>query len=443
MRDLFVTMAVFGSLPFILKRPYIGILMWAWIGYMNPHRLSWGFATDFPFAMIIALTTLAGMLFSKEIKRVPWTRETIVLVIFIFWMTVSTMFAVYSDLAYAQLIKVYKIQLMTFVTMMLIIDRHRLNLLLWVIVLSLGFYGVKGGIFTILTGGTYHVWGPDNTFIGGNNEIGLALIMTLPLMRYLQLQAKNKLLIYGLWAAMGITTVAIFGTQSRGAFLGLGVMGAWLIWKSRKRFMLMILAVIGIMVAVSFMPQSWHDRMETIKHYRQDASAMGRINAWHFAFNLTKDHPVVGGGFMDFQRDLFAIYAPNPENVHDAHSIYFQVLAEHGYVGLALFLTLGFFAWRTCSNISKATHGKPDVQWMSDLSRMLQVSLVGYASSGAFLGLAYFDYYYNLIAIVIVLKKLLLIHQAHSIPAKENNANRIGVDERSGEVLIRKSGTYV
>ena len=83
MRDIFVTLAVFGSLPFILYRPYIGVLVWSWIGYMNPHRISWGFATEFPFAMIIAITTLVALFFSSEPKKVPWTRETVVLLIFI------------------------------------------------------------------------------------------------------------------------------------------------------------------------------------------------------------------------------------------------------------------------------------------------------------------------------------------------------------------------
>ena len=53
------------------------------------------------------------------------------------------------------------------------------------------------------------------------------------------------------------------------------------------------------------MPQQWFERMATIKTYEQDASAMGRINAWNMAFNLAKDRPL-GGGFDAFQWDMFA-----------------------------------------------------------------------------------------------------------------------------------------
>jgi len=404
MRDLFVTMVVLGSLPMILYRPYIGVLMWSWIGYMNPHRLSWGFATDFPFAMIVAVTTLMAMMFLREDKRVPWTRETVLLVLFILWMCLTTAFALHHAAAQEQLIKVLKIELMTFITLMLMRDRFRIELLVWTIALSLGFYGVKGGIFTITSGGVHHVMGPPNSFIGGNNEIGLALIMTVPLLRYLHLQAQKRWIKWGLIAAMGLTIIAILGTQSRGALVGLVIMTLMLTWKTRSRFWVLLLMGPVLYAGFQFMPQAWHDRMKTIETYQEDSSAMGRINSWHFAFNLAKDRPIVGGGYHSFTPDLFARYAPDPDDVHDAHSIYFEVLGEHGFVGFALFLLLGWFAWRSCTAIKKEARPHPSGQWMADLASMLQVSFAGYAASGAFLGLAYFDLYYHLIALVVLLK---------------------------------------
>lgn len=404
MRDLFVTLVVFGSLPMILYRPYIGILMWSWIGYMNPHRLSWGFATEFPFAMIIAITTLMAILFSRESKKIPMTREVVVLLLFIAWMGVTTLTALSPDLAQTQYSKVIKIQLMTFVTIMLMTDRRRIELLVWIIALSLGFYGIKGGIFTITSGGGYHVLGPPHTFIGGNNEMGLALIMTIPLMRYLHLQASKVWVKWGLTAAMGLTIVAILGTQSRGALLGLAVMGTMLIWKTRRRFALFVVMGAVLFAGLSFMPGSWHERMQSIENYQQDQSALGRINAWKFAFNLAKARPLLGGGNQAFTSDLFARYAPDPANVHDSHSIYFEVLAEHGFVGLALFMLLGWFAWRSCSLVAKQARSNPNGRWVADLANMLQVSMVGFATSGAFLGLAYFDLYYHLIALVVLIK---------------------------------------
>src|SRR5512139_1873967 len=115
MRDIAVTLAVFGSLPFILARPWFGIIVWTWLGFMNPHRLAWGFVTEMPVAMIVALATLVGMLLSREEKRIPWTRESVVLALLVLWMTVTTFFAVFPELAWQQWEKVAKIQLMIFV----------------------------------------------------------------------------------------------------------------------------------------------------------------------------------------------------------------------------------------------------------------------------------------------------------------------------------------
>ncbi len=410
MRDIFVTVIVLGSIPLILARPHFGILMWAWLGFMNPHRLTWGFALSVPFAQIVAIATLIGMFFSRERKRIPWTRETFVLLLFIAWMLITTLFAFNPEGAWLQLQKVGKIQIMILVTLVLMLRVERLQSLIWVIVLSLGFYGVKGGIWTVATGGTYRVYGPDGTFIGGNNEIGLALIMVIPLMRYLQLTSKRRWVRMGLTAAMALSAISILGTQSRGAFVGIAAMLFFLVLKSRKRFALTIVLVLVIPLGLLVMPQKWFDRMNTIRTYEQDGSAMGRINAWTFAYNLAKDRPLIGGGFETFRVSyLHDIYAPDPD-VRDAHSIYFEVLGEHGFAGLFLFLSLGFLVWRSCSAVKKQARGHPELGNFSDLATMTQVSLVGYATSGAFLGLAYFDLYYNLVAIVILAKMIVREH---------------------------------
>ena len=411
MRDIFVTAVVFGALPFVLARPYIGILLWTWLSFMNPQRLCWGFAYDFPFAYVVAVVTLFSLLISREPKRFLWTRETVVLLIFIGWMVVTTIFSVYPILAWPQLDKVAKIQLMVFVTMMVMQSKERLNLLVWVMTLSLAFYGVKGGIFTIVHGGVYHVRGPNGTFIGGDNEMGLALIMTIPLLRYLQLIATKVWLRYAMIASIVLCAFAAIGSQSRGAMLGMVVMGAFLWLKSRNKLFTGLLTALAAALILMTMPQAWFDRMATIEHYQQDGSAEGRINAWKMAFNLAKDKPL-GGGFNCFQRGMFAIYAPNPRNVHDSHSIYFEVLGEHGFFGLFLFLVLGLMVWRTASWIIKRARGDPENRWAADLAAMVQVSLVGYASAGAFLGLANFDLYYTLIAVVVLCKTVLVARQA-------------------------------
>jgi probable O-glycosylation ligase (exosortase A-associated) len=398
MRDLFVAIVVFGLLPMTLRRPQVGIYLWSWIGYHNPHRLAFGWAINFPWAMIIALATFTGLLFSKEPKRIPWTRETVVLLLFLLWMGVTTFFALYPTLAWEGYVKIFKIFLMTFVTLMVITNLERLNGLIWVICISLGFYGIKGGIFTILKGGVHRVQGPEGTFFGGNNEMALVLAMTIPLLRYLQLYEKRHWLRLGLGAAMMLSAVAAIGSQSRGGMVGLAAMGLFLWIKSRNKFMTALMIGTSVLVIVSVMPQSWYDRMNSIKTYEQDQSSLGRINAWWTAFNVAKSR-ITGGGIEMFRPATFDRYAPDPNNVHDVHSIYFEIMGEHGFIGFALFMSLGLMSWLRCSRIMRICKKDPQRKWAYDLASMIQVSLVGYAAAGAFLGMGYFDLFYHLIAI--------------------------------------------
>ncbi|MFN0316536.1 MAG: putative O-glycosylation ligase, exosortase A system-associated [Burkholderiales bacterium] len=406
MRDIAVTLAVFGSLPFILKRPWIGIIVWSWLGFMNPHRMAWGFSMTMPFAYIVAVTTLIALAFTKEEKKIPWTRESVTLFMLVLWMTVTTLFAMYGDLAWTQWEKVMKIQTMIFVGMMLITTKERLQWLVFVIAVSIGFYGVKGGIFTILHGGVHRVQGPPGTFIDGNNEIGLALAMTVPLLYYTARYFPVRSLRMGFMAACVLTAIAAIGTQSRGALLGLGAMGIVFIWRSRQKFRTVILIGISVFLIAQVMPAAWYERMSTIQTYDEDRSALGRINSWWMAFNMAKAQPF-GGGFEAFQPESFELYGPDTTLVHDAHSIYFEILGEHGFVGLALFLALGLFVWFGANRTRKAAEKLEDMRWMSELCRMVQVSMVAYAAAGMFLGMAYFDYYYNLILIVVVSAKIL------------------------------------
>ncbi|CAH1385710.1 putative O-glycosylation ligase, exosortase A system-associated [Candidatus Nitrotoga sp. M5] len=416
MRDLFVTLVVFGLIPMALSRPYVGLYLYSWLSYMNPHRLAWGFATSMPFAYIVAITTIVSVFTSKEPKRMPWTREMTVLSMYIVWMLVTTYFALYSNLASEQLLKVIKIQIMIFLTPLVITNRQRLNGLIWTITLSLGFYGIKGGIFTILKGGAFRVQGPPGTFIAGNNEMALALLMTIPLIRYLHLQETRKWLKQGLGAAMVLTIIATIGSQSRGALVGATVMGFIFWMKSRNKFFtsVMITAAIGIVALV--MPQEWYDRMSTIQTYDQDASALGRINAWWTAWNVANAR-VTGGGFEMFQYQTFHAYAPEPFRVHDVHSVYFEVLGEHGFIGLGLWLLLVLLTWRTGSWVIKNAKRDPGKKWAADLAAMGQVSMVGFGVAGAFLGLSNFDLFYHLLMIIILTKVILLKEEAQAISA--------------------------
>lgn len=402
MRDVLVTLLIFGLIPPILKYPWTGVLVFAWISIFNPHRYAYGFAYDFPFAMIVGAVTVFSMMVNLKQVRLPINSITLLLMALPLWMTVTLLFALEPAAALVRWEEVMKTFFFVLVSASLLHSRKQLEAFLWVIVASIGFYGIKGGIFTLLGGGGEKVYGPPgDSFLSDNNAISVALIMTIPLMQFLSTTVSSKSIRLAIYCSMLLSGLAILGSFSRGAFVGLMMMALFLWFKSKKKLVLGILLLPAIVLSVGFMPATWTSRMDTIGEYENDASAQGRINSWRMSINLANDRPLVGGGFEPYEAKTFAKYAPDPTDIHAAHSIYFQMLGEHGYVGLLLFLSLGLAAWMTARKTIKLSSDDTSFIWESGAARAIQVSLIGFATSGAFVNISYWDFPYYEIVILM------------------------------------------
>lgn len=423
MRDLLLTGFVIGLLPFILKIPRWGANAWAWLSMMNPHRAAYGFAHAFPFAQMVAVTTLVGYVFTKDRRPFPVNKITVVYLLFIVWMSITCLFAIADiGVVMAHWLFALKIHLMLFVTLMLIRSRKQIETLVWIVTFSIGFYGIKGGLWTILTGGGGRVWGPEGSMIEDNNGLGLALVMLVPFVYYLHYITQRRWIRYGLLAAGVLMCFSILGSQSRGGLLALIAMALVLAIKGRRPILMSALLVVGLTSAFLFMPSSWSSRMETIKSYEQDASAMSRIQTWHTMWNLAVDRPFVGGGYGADNAVTFALYSPDPQKakVLVAHSIYFEALGEHGFPGVILYLLLGFFTWRSAGNLAKRTRNDPEFRdWVPVFMKMAQVSLLGFAVGGAFLSLVHFDLPYYIVGFVIL---------AETYVKEQQSIRALGVD---------------
>ena len=131
---------------------------------------------------------------------------------------------------------------------------------------------------------------------------------------------------------------------------------------------------------------------------------MGRINAWLVALEVAK-HNFFGGG-MSYQHDAyFLAYGTYETTVRAAHSIYLQMLGNHGYIGLFFFLMMWLTTYGTAGKLRKLAQGEKEATWVAQLGAMVQVSLVAYAVGGAFLSLSYFDLPYNMMVMVVLARK--------------------------------------
>jgi len=428
MRDVIITLMVFGTLPYILRNPWYGVLTWSWLSYQNPHKLAWGFAMNFPYAQIVAIVLLMSLLIHKDQRQLPKNWLVLGWAIFFLWMAICCTRALSPDWAMEGLVKVVKIQLIVFVTMLLMKDFEKLNQLIWVIVFSIGFYSVKGGVFTIATGGAYHVFGPAGSDIEENNALAVAILMIVPLMVYLYRFPPRPWVRKIMPMCILLSLASVLGSQSRGALLAIGAVGGFFWWNSKAKVLtgaaLIILAVVGYQL----MPQSWHDRMATINEYQQDSSAMERLIAWKYAFAVANDR-LTGGGFNSWTLTNYIKYGieAREDKAYVAHSIYFGVLGDGGWPGLALFLLIFYRMWRQLSSVIKVTDEDADRADYNLLARMLQVSIVAFMSGGAFLSLQYFDLAWGLMAITIGLTQLVKGLYPRIEAPKKVGANRPGV----------------
>lgn len=400
MRDWAILLLFVAALPMAIRHTWVGVLLWNWISLMVPHKLGWGFIFNAPLAAVAAGVTLVSMLFSRGTLKMPTDKPVITQFLLVLWMCVTTGLAFFPAESSEQLIKVLKIQLMTFVAFAAIRNRKHIELFIWVNVLSVGFYGFKGGLFTVTSGGGGRVWGPPGGFIEDNNALAVALVMAIPLMHYLRAVATKASIRHGLLLLMALCAVSAVGSQSRGALLAIVAMSLFL-WIRLRKKLLAGIAIVGLALSlVAFMPDSWMERMNTIQTYEKDQSASERLIAWQMTFNLANDRPW-GGGFEIYNWATYERYYPEARLPQAAHSIYFSILGEHGWVGAGLFLLLFVQSYRMASQMRKRSREIPEAAWVHLLAGMCQASIIGYAVGGAFLSLAYYDFAYNLIVILV------------------------------------------
>jgi probable O-glycosylation ligase (exosortase A-associated) len=401
------------AVPLSLIQPFAGVLFWTWVGYFNPQDFTYGIASKIPFALLVAIPTMAGLIVTKRKQLPPLTIETGLMLLLWFWFCITTVNVYFSPTLVHHwtdsiqfLWRVSKILLMVFVALALVTDSKRLRWWYLVTAASFAFFALKGSVFGVFTGGQDKVYGPKNSMIYDNNDFGLAMNMALPMFVAFARTEESRFLRWGFWAAVPMGIVAIILTYSRGAMLGLVTVLFAMMMKSRRRFL--GLAGTGIAIAIIWViaPAKWIERMLTLKNVSADQSALARFHSWTFAYRFFLDHPILGGGFQTFTAPLYGRYNLLADRVQGPHSIYFQVLAEHGGPGLILFLALIASCLWSCSRLRRAFLRRPGSENLALYADMIQLGLITFLVSGAFLGRAYFDLFYQLVATVIVLKML-------------------------------------
>ena len=412
-RDLLVIAVVVAISGTAVARPFVGLLSFVVFAIVNPHSLAWSISSTFPPALPIAVGTILGYIISSEPKRLPPHREVHLLLALWCVFVVSTSTAVYPAEAFPMLTQVSKILLMVCLSLAMVNTKERLLQLSRTVTLSLGYLGLKAGIFAIRTGGQDMVWGPDNSFLYANNSIGVALAMNLPMLFHLRRLEHRRWLRYVMTAMMFLSYPAIVCTFSRGAWLSAAAATAFMMWRSRHRWVTAAAVVVLAIPVLSsqMLPDRVVNRYEDLAMLQEEESAGTRLWTWEYCRRVGFANPLTGAGFNFVSVETWNQYYPEflawHHRIAACHGTAMTVLGEHGFPGFLLWIGLLGSCVASATRIRRAaSRAGADGVWVVAIADMLLAAFAAYMVGGMFVDLNYFDIFYQLIAMVVMLKVL-------------------------------------
>lgn len=434
MRDLFLVAFFFIAVYFTFKRPFIGVCAWIWIAMTAPTQWAFGFSTSLRLNLSIVVVTFFAYVFAEKQKSFRIGTLGLLILLFCLWTLISSFNHITFSSAdvWQRFSDFMKVAALFFFATLLLKRKVHLDTFIWCLVLSVSSYAAMEAFKFILSGGGHEVTGRAGV-IADRNDFAVALNMCIPLMVYLISVTRHKYLRYGLVMLILLNVVAIIGTYSRGGFIGLSILAIAFWWRSRYKLSLAIIFILLVPVGYSLAPAEWKERQSTVATAAtEDESFIGRLWAWKISTMIALDHPLTGGGFRAVIDQLvwndYADDTPNfgpiqtpaiplTEPAKAAHNIYFQVLGDHGFVGLFCFLAILGYAYLQ-NNLMTKRMRKAEVGWASTLCSSLNLSLIAYGVTGANVSLAYFDLTFAVFAIVNVLilnrKKIIEQHKSET-----------------------------
>jgi putative inorganic carbon (hco3(-)) transporter len=245
--------------------------------------------------------------------------------------------------------------------------------------------------------------------IGSPNRYAQILVVALPLAVFAGLAARRRRTWALAWASVGAIAVGIMLTFSRGAMVGVAVVGAVTVLLGYVRLRhALLLAVLLLTIMVLAVPQ-FSSRLLSITTVTQlgddtegqpDGAIRGRATSNVASWQVFLENPILGVGPLQYFKEHSQQTANQLgmrffHTQRRAHNLYAEVAADTGILGVAAFLALPVALGRRLHRLGRELRGAPE----SFLAHGLVVSLVGYFATAVFLHLSYQRYYWFLIAL--------------------------------------------
>jgi len=439
MRSLMLFFIFLGYSTVGMAVPFIATLGYVWVDLLRPQHLAWGILTSVPVALILGGIAVGGYLLFDRRHPPKVSALLVMLGVFGIWVTLTTLWAEVPDSAWVKWDWAIKVIVFSIFVPFVIRSRIQIEAFLLTFLFSVSGVAIAYGIKTLFTGGAgygrKYALNLGHFGLGESSTMALACVMLIPVIFYM---AKHSIILRNLpflkYLALGLAFVfllAIVGSHARTGLVATAVIAGLYFLLSKRKMLFSVSAFVLLVLSVPFLSQEWGDRMQTIKTFDQDMSASSRVAVWRWTFDYSLSQPF-GGGFDSYLINSIEIPLVTFDENGDRrvevvtqyarafHSNYFEVLGEHGWPGLFIYLTIVFLALKGVWRLHRAGKQGRVPEWLGDLSTALLIGMVGFVVGGLFIGIAFQPLFYHFAAMTIALQQYVrrLGEASVSVPAK-------------------------
>ena len=297
---------------------------------------------------------------------------------------------------------------------MLIRSEKELKITLIVMSLSLGLEGARQGWYHLIfrPGAANH---NKHALLGDNNGVAVGMLMLAPIFFALYQTTERKIIKYGfLFLAIGVMYRAL-STYSRGGFLTFFAMCIIFWLRSKHKARLTLAAVLFFALILPTLPQEFWDRMDTItvnEDGERESSSARRIYFWELAWRMAKSNPLHGVGH-DSYRDAYSAFDYTGDRINRAtHSAWFGVLAEWGFPGLFLFLSIYGYSLFSCARVRRRCKNSHELRFLRIYVNGIETSLITASVGITFLSLQYLEMLWHLFALAVACNHMHRLQEA-------------------------------
>lgn len=172
---------------------------------------------------------------------------------------------------------------------------------------------------------------------GNPNTLAEYLVIFTPLAVGLFWNTKNlkKKIVFGISVLIMLSCLIL--TMSRGGWIGIAMAALVFCILVDKR--LLLLSIPLIFAALIVLPDTVINRLMSIGNLT-DSSNAHRFNIWSITGELIGDYPVAGVGFGHLPfKEVYETYSRSVNAFH-AHNSFIQTVAEIGFAGFLVFITM-------------------------------------------------------------------------------------------------------